>query len=159
MERWKQVEAAPSYRVSTRGVVMSKYTNRPLAGGKCRDGYIRITMCHNGERVRKKVGELVLTAFVGPRPEGHVIRHLNGDPGDDRLENLAWSTQKENISDKETHGTLIQGVRQWKSKLTDDDVRVIRMSTESTTELMKRFPVSRTTINKLRRGLGWKHVK
>ena len=51
------------------------------------------------------VHRLVLEAFVGPRPEGMVARHLNGDPGDNRLENLAWGTQSENNYDKVRHGT------------------------------------------------------
>ena len=36
------------------------------------------------------VAELVLTAFIGPKPPGAVARHLNGDKTDNRLENLSW---------------------------------------------------------------------
>lgn len=38
---------------------------------------------------------LVLTTFVGPRPDGAVPRWLNGDPGDNRLVNLKWWTGEE----------------------------------------------------------------
>lgn len=34
-----------------------------------------------------------------------VVRHLNGVAQDDRLVNLCWGTQSENILDKITHGT------------------------------------------------------
>ncbi|SKS42033.1 HNH endonuclease [Mycobacteroides abscessus] len=38
---------------------------------------------------------LVLTTFVGPRPDGAVPRWLNGDPADNRLVNLKWWTGEE----------------------------------------------------------------
>ena len=36
----------------------------------------------------------------GPIPEGKVINHINGIPGDDRIENLEVVSQKENVSIK-----------------------------------------------------------
>jgi len=55
----------------------------------------------------RKVGlhTLVCAAFRGPRPAKAVVRHLNGDPTDDRAENLDWGTQSENIRDSVLHGT------------------------------------------------------
>lgn len=34
-----------------------------------------------------------------------MCRHLNGNPYDNRLENLAWGTPSENMLDKVRHGT------------------------------------------------------
>lgn len=53
----------------------------------------------------KTISSLVLEAFVEPRPDRQVVRHLNGNAQDDRLCNLAWGTQSENILDKIKHGT------------------------------------------------------
>lgn len=47
---------------------------------------------------------LVLETFVGPRPEGMVVRHLNGDPADNRITNLAWGTPTQNSQDMLDHG-------------------------------------------------------
>lgn len=58
----------------------------------------------SGQRMRK-VHQLVLEAFRGPRPEGQQTRHLNGDGGDNRLPNLTWGTASENSYDKVRHGT------------------------------------------------------
>lgn len=50
------------------------------------------------------VHHLVLTAFRGTRPGGYEGAHLNGDQFDNRLENLAWKTPKENSADAYLHG-------------------------------------------------------
>ena len=39
----------------------------------------------------------VLSAWVGPRPEGYECDHINGVPTDNRLENLEWVTKEENV--------------------------------------------------------------
>ncbi len=58
-----------------------------------------------GESVRRhrKVHHLVAAAFIGPRPEGMVICHNNGDPLDNRVENLRYDTQAANIEDMYAH--------------------------------------------------------
>ena len=48
---------------------------------------------------------LVLAAFVGPLPEGKEVCHNNGNPGDNRLENLRYGTKSENNLDRVKHGT------------------------------------------------------
>jgi hypothetical protein len=67
-------------------------------------GYLRVGLRKNGRTVVRPVHQLVLEAFHGPRPEGMVSRHLNGDNTDNRSENLAWGTQAENVDDTLTHG-------------------------------------------------------
>lgn len=37
------------------------------------------------------MGELVLEAFVGPRPPGHVLRYKDGDRLNCHLTNLEWA--------------------------------------------------------------------
>ncbi len=45
------------------------------------------------------VHQLVAEAFIGPRPEGQVVRHLNDDPLDNWLENLEYGTHEQNMKD------------------------------------------------------------
>lgn len=51
------------------------------------------------------VHKLVLEAFVGLRPERMEGCHNNGDYTDNRLVNLRWDTQSENMRDRVRHGT------------------------------------------------------
>lgn len=51
------------------------------------------------------VHRLVLTAFVGPCPEGMEGCHEDGDPSNNRATNLRWDTHKNNQLDMHKHGT------------------------------------------------------
>ena len=51
------------------------------------------------------VHRLVALAFLGPLPEGMVVCHNDGDPTNNRADNLRYATQSENEKDKIRHGT------------------------------------------------------
>ena len=69
-------------------------------------GHLIVTLCaSDGSRKIAKVHRLVLEAFVGPNPPGLECCHNNGDPSDNRVENLRWGTHRENMRDKIKHGT------------------------------------------------------
>jgi hypothetical protein len=50
------------------------------------------------------VHHLILLAFVGPRPEGCVTRHLDDDKANNRLGNLCYGTSTENNYDMVRNG-------------------------------------------------------
>lgn len=65
-----------------------------------------------GERMeRRVVHRLVLDAFVGPAPTGHVALHWNDDPQDNRLANLRWGTRSDNARDALRNGRLVPSAR------------------------------------------------
>ena len=68
-------------------------------------GYWRVELNQNGKPAFFQVHRLVLAAFVGPLPEGKEVCHNNGNPGDNRLENLRYGTKSENQLDRVKHGT------------------------------------------------------
>ena len=68
-------------------------------------GHVRLCLRRGGRAEMFLAHRLVLAAFVGPCPEGMVARHLNGEPTDNRLENLAYGTMSENTHDSVGHGT------------------------------------------------------
>jgi hypothetical protein len=101
-----------------------------------------------------RVHRLILETFVGPCPEGHETLHLDDNPRNNRLENLRWGTRKEN------HSTIRwrRGEANGHSKLTEDDVRAIRASTESNCALARRLGVADTSISRIRNHKTWKHL-
>lgn len=54
----------------------------------------------NGSKVStKKVSHLVCEAFHGPRPSGYQCMHLDGNPQNNNVDNLAWGTVYENSNE------------------------------------------------------------
>ena len=72
-----------------------------LRPGRMPQGHQSVAL---GRRNSQCVHKLVLMAFVGPAPDRHECCHNNGDPSDNRLENLRWGTRRENILDAVKHG-------------------------------------------------------
>lgn len=67
--------------------------------------YLCVTLCLGATEIKRYVHELVLEAFDKPRPEPHYqVRHLDGNPLNNRLTNLAWGTPLENAQDRIRHG-------------------------------------------------------
>jgi hypothetical protein len=88
-----------------RPLLMSPYDN-----GR---GYLVINLRLSSGYECHGVSELVLRAFVGPRPSlTHHAAHGKGRRHDNRLENLRWATPKENDRDKDRHGT--RPLRPWR---------------------------------------------
>lgn len=159
MEEWRTIIEAPEYAASSNGRIRSTYTNKPLVGGVDKDGYRKLVICTGGRRIHRRFCALVCEAFHGPRPPGFVCRHLNGRRNDDRAENLAWSTQAENLADKTAHGTAQIGMKHGRAILTDDAVRRIRSGTESAVKLAAEFGVTRSCVYSVRAGKSWNHVQ
>ncbi len=56
-------------------------------------GQIQVSLHAAGKTRILKVGRLVLLAFVGPPPTGHVCCHDDGDQSNNTLGNLRWATR------------------------------------------------------------------
>jgi hypothetical protein len=66
-----------------------------------------------------RVHRLVLLAFVGPCPDGMGARHKDGDPGNNRLDNLCWDTPEANREDSRRLGRYSETPRN--RRFTHDD--------------------------------------
>lgn len=70
-----------------------------------KDGYRNFTLGKDGRGISRTLHSLVMEAFVGPRPHGMEIRHLDGNPANNALSNLVYGTAKENARDRMDQGT------------------------------------------------------
>ncbi len=99
----------------------------------------------------------VLLAFVGPAPDGHIAGHLNGNPADNRVENLRWITHQENTDHQLLHGTRSRGTKHPRCKLTEEQVHAIRQRapTERYRDLAAEFGVSFSSVQAIASGKNW----
>lgn len=121
-------------------------------------------MCIYWRGRKYRVHRLVLEAFVGPCPPGMECCHNNGNPADNRLENLRWDTRSANCLDAVQHGTSPgltsrYGESNPSAKLTLDQVQMIRVAYADGAGTQKDFAdmfgVAPSTIAMLLRGYNW----
>src|ERR1044072_7187157 len=126
-EIWKTIPFAPSYAVSSFGRV------RRIAGGQGAraglllkpiqtDRYPAVNLYTRGVGAEHcHIHRVVAITFLGEPPTNrHQVAHWDGDPHNNRLENLRWATAKENGgSDVIRHGTR-RGERNGTGKFTDE---------------------------------------
>jgi len=176
-ERWLDVVGyEPFYQVSNMGRVRSKDRAQSTYGGRhfvrrgtlmkltlIKDrGYLVVTLRGDGRGQRKYVHDLVLTAFVGPRPApGLHCCHGDGNPANNCLANLRWDTPQANVWDKFLHGTAQLGEKHWKSIYTLDQIKEVkRLLAEGVRvcDVSKATGVSQVTVSMVKSGRQWRHA-
>ena len=126
-EIWKDIpEYQGIYQISSLGNVKSQYYNhmsgrkpgRLLKVSLTKNGYmsLELRMCDTNKR--HLIHRLIAQAFI-PNPENKPnVNHINGIRNDNRIENLEWCTQSENILHAFKIGTKIptgpkKGTKPW----------------------------------------------
>lgn len=112
----------------------------------------------NGQRKNVFVHTMVLLAFVGERPDGMECCHINGDPKDNKIDNLRWDTHYSNNQDRKQHGTYALGDKHPMARITEQDVLAIRSSGKSNKELRKIYAISNSQMHRILTKQSWKHL-
>lgn len=112
MEEWRKIRDFPGYEVSSSGKVKSYINNRHGIGQEShilkpvinQHGYETVCLGRNNRRL---VHRLTAEAFI-PNPNNYpLVRHLDDDPKNNNVSNLAWGTQTDNMQDCVKHGRLV----------------------------------------------------
>lgn len=161
------------YVVSNTGTVWSCRNSgflewRQLGTRKNKWGYlsVKIALCSPEGKPKSRlrfIHRLVLGAFIGPCPDGFECRHLDGNPGNNLLDNLCWGTHQENVADMMKHGRFPdqRGFHNGRSKLKDSDIYKIRelySAGMSSCRIGPIFGVSQVLVSSILRGVAWKHL-
>ena len=152
-ERWSRISGYPGYEVSNLGRIRSfkdcggNVTSTPHLlrchdDGKCPK---RVTISLNGQRKTITIGHEVMRAFGTPAPTaGHVLKYIDGNCRNARIENLAWAKPE-------------------RHRLTEEQVIEMRRryatAAEPHGDIAKRYGVSLATVGDVLNYRTWSHVK
>lgn len=112
------------------------------------NGYQMLHLVKDGKRTPKTIHKIICRAFHGEQPHGRwiCVRHLDGDSLNNRADNLAWGTYKDNAMDSIRHGRYIG------TRLTDDDVRAIRNSDKAIAEIASEYGLNHQYARRIKTG-------
>lgn len=163
VEAWKTYPKNNRHEVSNMGNV--RQANKKSAALSQIDngrGYLYISTSNKGIRKKLYIHRMVLETFIGDSSVGMECNHINGIKGDNRLKNLEWITRKQNIRHAIKTGLMNNnGERNPYSKLTNKDIKEIRKlrDTGSTLrEISNLYHISISTVSRIYRLEGWKHI-
>lgn len=107
-EEWRNIHGWDKYQVSNLGRVRSlKGCGRILKQSPFGKGYLRVCFSNgSGTQQCKAVHVLVMLAFVGPCPDEQQVLHWDGDKTNNRLTNLRYGTQSDNMRDSVRLGEI-----------------------------------------------------
>ena len=157
---WNPVPTHPGYSVNAQGEIRGP-SGRVLRPLRMPSGHLYVLTAKPSRPRKLFVHRAVLLAFVGPPPSpSHEARHLDGNPQNNALANLAWGNRLQNMADKRQHGTQPKGERAVSAKLTEAQVREIRRiyGSASLRQLAARYGVSHTAIRRAALGIKWRSV-
>ena len=105
-----------------------------------------------------RLHKLVALVFIGEKPKGTEIRHLDGNPKNCRADNLKYGTRQENLEDARLH-KIKRGCGHG-SKINYDDIVKIRENSQNSShaKLGIEYGVSGRTITRIIRRETYKHI-
>jgi hypothetical protein len=165
----RPIPSAIGYTASSCGKIISYHRLEPfeLKQADHRQGYKKVSVKTTDGIKNRLVHRLVLEAWVGPCPDGCVTNHKNGIKTDNRLENLEYCTQSENMAHSYGYGLspkppTTRGSECRLSKLTEEKVLAIRAETDRKPGYVRRLAdthgVTPPTISKILLRHTWTHV-
>lgn len=162
----KPIPQFPGYQVTHDGRVQTRWRRgtsvwatewRDLSGRATGKGYLGVTLCNGTKRWNVRIHRLIAIAFV-PNPDAlPCVRHLDNNPTNNSVANLAWGTYVDNEDDKHRHGTW--DARRGGAKLTQhqrDEALARHRIGESAVSIAADLGVSGSTISRLINGVTWR---
>ena len=129
IELWFNIPEHENYQASSNGRIRNK-KGKILKFGKNNKGYYICALDNKSYLVHR----LIAKTYVPNLNDYKIVNHINGIKIDNRIENLEWTTQKDNVQ------------KAWKQKLCEN-VRESAYKTKRKTIIKTSKPVAQMHIN------------
>lgn len=188
-EIWKEIEGYEGYyMISSHGRVWSKsrstsYTKKGRESFKYQPGtlmvfkearvskdnprktipYLFVHLSSGNKAKSAKIHRLVAKHFI-PNPHNlPIVMHLDDDPKNNRVDNLKWGTQIENIQDMDSKGrrSVHKGSRNGRASIDENTVLNIKqmiLDGYSNSDISDITNISKQIVSKIKTNRSWKHV-
>ncbi len=150
------------YTTTLCGKIVSKKNRktRILKPTLNRDGYQMVVLMISGKRHYKSVHRLIAESFISNPENKPTVNHKNGVKTDNRVSNLEWCTQSENVRHAVDTGLKVssKGEKHGSSKLTEYQVLLIKADNRTQKEIALDYGVHQQQISRIKNNKLWKHL-
>jgi len=95
-----EINNYPNYLIYDDGRVYNKKFKRFLKPYNNTREYLQLRLCHQGKKKHFLIHRLIAEYYI-PNPKNKkTVDHINRDTKDNRVENLRWATQKEQLENQ-----------------------------------------------------------
>ncbi len=145
------------YEVTREGQVINKHTGHTLKPKHNTTHYCYVRIGGKNYLIHRLVAEKYI-----PNPENKPqVNHKDGNKDNNHVDNLEWTTAKENKTHAVDHELVASGTQIVHSRLTEEDVRFIRANAKKTMkikDLAAKYHVSVRTISNIVNHRTWNHI-
>lgn len=133
-----------------KGTYLSNRKEKILKPGRGSNGYFTVSLRRHNSRT---IHSLLMETFVGKKPKGKEVMHLNDVRDDNRLENLAYGTRSENNLSASKNDK-----RKISRKIVEKIKKAHNTGAVSQYSLAKKYKISTSQINNIVHGRQRKHA-
>jgi hypothetical protein len=160
-EEWRSIPDVPNYEASSLGRLRRATTGKRAKAGKivgtCMPGWYCMATLYGSKRITVAIHPLIAAAFIGPRPPGLHINHIDGNKHNNAVTNLEYVTPADN--NRHAFRTGLNKNLPAAKLSVSDVIEIRRLKGQfSYVKLAAMFSVSETTIADTINGLRWKKV-
>ena len=150
------------YMVSNKGRIFSLKTLTFLEGSEC-NGYIRMRLSKDGNRVRKFKHRIVAESFCENSKNKPFVNHIDGNKRNNHPNNLEWVTTEENIHHAMETGLMYTKGEKVHSAIINEEIaheicRLIDEGNLNLKEIAKELSISYNCVAHISAGKSWKHI-